>query len=723
MENLIFQFKNSDDIYKLISLSENLEILKFYTDFDKLFLKSLEHNLKYDNTKNRFSSSDLEAILTEMKKIDKYFIGLFFNAIAISFKRSEFYLDGLISKIKVEIRNNFTFKLQKYLQFIFDDAIIITISHSLITAALDLNIIKIDEKDKNGGELKTWKIENQKIKNHIILLISILNLKLPMIVKPLDWKKSTQEGCYYIGGYLLSQNLTNISINLTANISKNHYLLNLSDEYINAINYLQSSSFTINIDYLNQLLNLDIIEIEKEFTYSVTNQSGFKEEINVNFQRYVQGDSNIVESNICYEFLFNIFLLLAFKDYEIYFVYFMDFRSRIYPHGYPLNFYTNKILRKCFLSKNRDKYFFEDQLMDKLYLKYEENLDFYYKIAYNYTKIKSKFLIGMDASASAFQIQGTLMKDLKMMKLTNIFNPSDERQDIYSHIMTEFKVYLNNNPLNYNDFDFEFYEIKIISITKSSNFKNLVKIILDDRTFWKSIILPLSYNEGSESRTKKFYEYFVSKIGKNHRNIHKFSEMFEKTFIIFFDKTFPRYKILKKIFNYVSNKTDFMLLKNDYFHLKQFYPSMKVVKYFRRRAKGKPLLYTFSVFDFQKTNKQKQKTATFVNFIHSLDSAIMINVINRFRERGLNIFTVHDCFYVNIINLDFVREQYNLAFIDEIILKKPLEQFLKINNIDIEKDKILNKNLKMLNDFDNIESIGIKDINTIIKESKFSLKP
>jgi len=42
--------------------------------------------------------------------------------------------------------------------------------------------------------------------------------------------------------------------------------------------------------------------------------------------------------------------------------------------------------------------------------------------------------IGMDASASTFQIQGLLLGDDLMLRLTNVF-PSEKKEDIYIYIM------------------------------------------------------------------------------------------------------------------------------------------------------------------------------------------------------------------------------------------------------------------------------------------------
>lgn len=724
IESKIFKFKEVENLYNLVSISNGSEIEKIYKDFDEAFIKSYSNSVKF-NKKNY----SYEELIDQAKLKKNFFMGLFFYELSSSLHDKNYFLNTLISKLTVALKNNFLKKKIIEIEFEMEDYV--SIAHSLISAAESVNIIKLTENNsfqgKNKKVPKLWYFENEILKNHIMIISSLLNIQLPMIVRPMDWKSNESNDCYYFGGFLASKNYTSLSFDLTSSISKTHVLENISNDYINSINYLQSQGFIINTEYVDYLLNLPFQEIEKEFILEVYDkQLGYSKEITVNLLNYVNDKvMPIEESTYCFKIFFTIFVIQILKGFTLYFVYFIDFRSRIYPYGYPLTFYSAKIFRKCFISKKAD--YFDESYFNKNFLKYFDEYDKFTKLSYQVLSksLIGNFLIGMDACASAFQIQGALLKDLKMMQLTNIYNnDTNKKYDIYFYIMHGFKDYvLNNNYIKFNDYDYYLYEAKdkFSELSyKITDLKSLFLLMCEDRKFWKSIIIPFSYNEGSKSRVEKFKAYFLDKLNNSYnKKLYEFSDIVESLFSDFFNSEFPKYKTLKLIFNFLlKGNTESFIIKNNYFKLKQFYPVQEKVEYYRRRANKKPLHYTFMVSNYNKLNKTKQRCASYVNFIHSLDASIMVNVINRFKKENLNIFPVHDCFYVNPSYMERVIKTYNVAFIEEIIFNNPLKKLFLSNNFDFLNKK-MKKYLTEIGYFDNWS----EDDLLVIKNSLNSLKP
>ncbi|MFN9955950.1 MAG: hypothetical protein ACK55I_22870, partial [bacterium] len=141
-----------------------------------------------------------------------------------------------------------------------------------------------------------------------------------MIVQPRHWKRS-KENCYFFGGFLLSEIYKDISFNLTSNIAKHHTLMNINDDFIDAMNYLQDQGFLINSNYVNYLLDSDITFIEKEFTYEVTSEStGTSIEVFVNLQDYVENKTlkSIEEETYCFKIFFTFFVIQILDGLTLY---------------------------------------------------------------------------------------------------------------------------------------------------------------------------------------------------------------------------------------------------------------------------------------------------------------------------------------------------------------------------------------------------------------------
>ena len=97
----------------------------------------------------------------------------------------------------------------------------------------------------------------------------------------------------------------------------------------------------------------------------------------------------------------------------------MDFRGRVYYHGYPLNPQGD--------TRSKNLLLFKDQRKESL-------------------KIK------LDASASGFQILGLLTYDEKILIETNVVKRKNKscklKEDVYNKTLTEYKNNSNKNNLN-----------------------------------------------------------------------------------------------------------------------------------------------------------------------------------------------------------------------------------------------------------------------------------
>jgi hypothetical protein len=69
----------------------------------------------------------------------------------------------------------------------------------------------------------------------------------------------------------------------------------------------------------------------------------------------------------------------------------------------------------------------------------KNSLNFFEKI--NYEIHRGNALIGIDATNSAYQIIGGLLRDEKIMELTNIIGT--EKKDLYTDILNTFKEKLD----------------------------------------------------------------------------------------------------------------------------------------------------------------------------------------------------------------------------------------------------------------------------------------
>jgi len=69
------------------------------------------------------------------------------------------------------------------------------------------------------------------------------------------------------------------------------------------------------------------------------------------------------------------------------------------------------------------------------------------------------------------------------------------------------------------------------------------------------------------------------------------------------------------------------------------------------------------------------------NFVHHLDSVLVYACVNELKKKGINVFVVHDCFYLSKKHEKLIKTLYYEAFITNIIKNPCYKNFLALNNI------------------------------------------
>jgi len=76
------------------------------------------------------------------------------------------------------------------------------------------------------------------------------------------------------------------------------------------------------------------------------------------------------------------------------------------------------------------------------------------------------------------------------------------------------------------------------------------------------------------------------------------------------------------------------------------------------------------------------------NFIHHLDSILLYECVMELKKEGIQLFVVHDCFYIRKQYENKLKKIYFNAFKNQILEKDCYNSFLKLNNIYIVNEDI-----------------------------------
>lgn len=491
-----------------------------------------------------------------------------------------------------------------------------------------------------------------------------------------------------------------------------HVIKELKNKYVQI-----TDSATWNI--LSKQKNINIIK--KETNYKVL------EEIQENFNK------SMYEYRKSITMLINIFGKLylgeLFKDQKIYFNVFVDYRGRIYFSGYPLS-PTLDTLSKLLLIffKNDADYTTVPRMIPKNEDKFFDELKEHIEITKEY--------IENDVTCSGVQIAGGLTGSLSELVLTNFIikngDMNHQIKDLYNTCLISLMNAINK-------------EIKLMQDEKDILIYQELLTIINNRSFIKGWVMRYMYSEGDFTRTIDLKTVLIKKMStqefenKKIKILHREKEIND---IMIFEKAYYISKKFKETFNYIfpeiiklstelrekfytknckkvnqKNKTHIIIQSSE--------NSIKTLKNFCKKEKKQFKTYSFqkkgfiqTVFftDTQKRDNAAISQSIMPNFIHHLDSQILINVVNTFQEKQYPIFTAHDCFKCKPEHKEFVKEAYFNAFKEIILKEDPLKFFLTVNELEYNKTISENFNLNKQKILDEIEQRNYLISPYILKE-------
>lgn len=507
-------------------------------------------------------------------------------------------------------------------------------------------------------------------------------INLPLVVEPLSWILDEKKNL--VKGGLLC-NIQGIQKSLLANTKDSTWNFTNTKESQNNINYLQSIPYSIDRKTLTLIMN-DKNKYIKKYKMYQDFVNNFEE--NFNKADSKKEKIGIVELNKKYKMLIekiHLTIKIAFHyvDRKIYFIYRFDGRGRIYSAGWPITLQGDNLSRSLidsgtpytFSRKQPYWHLFKKIMSRKMNVKLEsfkknpgrhfdknffEDLSFIkYKELYFNKNNQTSALIGLDATASGFQIMGILVGDEDVLIKTGVFK-SDSNIDIYGSIHKEVKdsfpdvEFVNNMP----------------------------------RKIYKKILMQLSYGQSNYKRSILISDYLKENYIDIKPNFKlcfqiafKYSEILQRDhpLIHYLIKTVRQIGIEKEqtpILFDVNRK----VLSSSQYYREDKKTSYTYIDDNANKRSVQIYLPNTDVEWSAKPSENKAGLSTLPNFIHHLDSLITHSVVSKFRYEKKKIFTVHDAFYVQLDDIYFLQDSYFKA-LKEISEINPLKKFFSQNVI------------------------------------------
>lgn len=738
MEQILVDKYKASHLHLLYSKNEIIK--KYYNevkngiekDFKRLFstLKEIEHHDIFI----KFIQDNIQVIAFT-----------FFEGMAYCVKNNNMYLNTLYSQINLAIKMSFMNSKYSYTRKcptcglnvynLYKD-----LNSSKINNILNTKIVKLDHKlyeyttksvmnaaetaqifikikidqlnDKNIQEkrnmLNGFKL-NESLNTYLNRMVFDIVFKPPMVVAPKPWRKHKKNIMQYEGGYY-----NNKFLKLNIEYDKS---IKFNNKFFEAINYTQSVPMSINKPYLKWLLEQELDIILAQFTNITLN----------NLQAYCSKDFSSLSIDIINtlnEIASTLYMAKLFSSIpKIYIPMHYDFRGRLYCSSYPLHFYTSDIFRGLYV-------FYEHNIKIKYndvytFLKYSSSdsktfttvfnnkiEDYNFKDFFLFKSILlncNNSMVGVDASSSTFQIQGVLMKDNLMLKLSNVI-ASDTKKDIYKYIMKKFydKIIIEKNILQkhyekINEIHYKKFNIKIWS--SYEEFYDFINNLMQNRQIWKALIMRLGYNQMRKSRAIQLNEFICDLYYKNlnYYNIgfNQFTWYLATELENIFYIIFPKQRILKQFFAKAASLTSkhnanvkFAIstyIKYNSHTVWQAYHKKKwhEVFYYSKFSKKKYHI-VYALDDYDSIDIPKMRISTLPNYIQYLDSIILVQVILKCKKNKIPIKTIHDNFLVHQNYISSVKEYYIESIVSTLFQKDkdPLYIFLVENNLDYNYDML-----------------------------------
>jgi len=488
----------------------------------------------------------------------------------------------------------------------------------------------VEIKKKLGARKRKHKVDYISIASNfkaVSLAYDYKSSNMPLISKPKDWKISNKYG-KFDGGFLFHKK------DLIMYNKEKSLMTKVSKKILSNINFLQGVSYKIHKKRLN--------EIQANFSQYLKKQ-GIRIHLYKNKQDFLKEDFKYNHTYKIYnDQLKKVYIIIETLEQALYLVNFpcfyfalyLDFRTRIYYHGWPINPQGSSLSRELIMFSNQRK------------------------------KTVTKEL---DVSASGLQIIGGLLGNFDYLEKTNLLikknKPRIKKYDIYLETLNRYLLQKSFKDKNHEEFIRRFFNRKV----------------------FKSIIMCYFYNETHFGVVKKL-EALGLELGEGF----KINE--EVTLIRnFFRKEFQEYHILHHIINYgvtssIINQKAISLYKGNVGTF-QYYALQDVIQidYYDYLGKRQKIRVSTDK-DPLSLDKRKTRRATLPNFIHNLDSQLLHSVIIKARKRNINLAVIHDSFMVHKKYESQVKKWYFEAFNDLILSKNKsvLLSYLKRNLPDIK---------------------------------------
>lgn len=358
----------------------------------------------------------------------------------------------------------------------------------------------------------------------------------------------------------------------------------------------------------------------------------------------------------------------------------------------------------------------------------------------------SNFLISVDAHCSGSQLLGLLLRDLSVLKSLNLIKQDDNLYDYYLSIIDKYIDFLSKSELE-NEGLLITSENRELYTEAQDLFKFKLSFIVKDRQklrkLFKNSIMTFAYGLSLATyltRIKQTYielykEYIENDISLSFERVLEFF----KFFYIYYHKISKFgsfYTYLQKIVtNYNERELSVKFTTPLKGEIVQRYIKRSIKRlnlrtsYFKKLEEvvndtgdfKLPKSINLCFLNYNEINYSKQRTAFSANFIHSLDSSLLLRVLDQLFDVNIFVLPIHDCFLIKPINYKYLLQQYNnqltYIFLNELDF---LDSFLNelVNNLkDSNKDKvneIKNKILALR------EVMTIEDLENLRKMVEFS---
>lgn len=371
----------------------------------------------------------------------------------------------------------------------------------------------------------------------------------------------------------------------------------------------------------------------------------------------------------------------------------------------------------------------------------------------NNNHYKSNFLISIDAHCSGSQILGLLLRDYSALKALNlIIDKSNEKlSDFYLYIIELYITFLKSQSKDKDEsylrafLEYEEYKLILFDLSDVNQKISLRKLL-------KNAIMTFAYGLSKSSYLSRIRELFIELYTFKLKNLSQDVEVvFNVSLFDFFIKFYDFYHEKIKIgtfysyletyaheFNslnqeinyetligakitqrYGSKKEKSIDLRNKIF--KTLETELNKIKGKNQTFKKVPNKLNLIFYDYEKIDRGAQMRGFCANFVHSMDSSLLLSVIESLKEVNIYCLPIHDCFLIHPRNYNYLLYLYNKKLIDLFLKEEDylisfldeLDEQLKLNNSEIK-----NNILKLRDLLTNEELINLKKL---ISQSQYSL--